>query len=207
MSSGKRRCRPRYPNGRFRPQTDMILVMGDGDSEKRYFERLSDLCATVSIKAYATGKTGTDVLLRKTREYVRIHRLNPSNGDLVAIVMDLDGRFTESEIKELEQRCRKLGYRLFISNPSFEIWVLCHFRLPTHPYEPNEAVEDLRKELGGTYVKSRGFDIDSRMVYNAMDNARKLLPDGECTPAGCYQHNPSTTDHVLADAVYGKISK
>ncbi len=198
--NGNRRKTRRH-NEKPRRQSAMVLIMGDGDSEKRYFERLSDLCGTVSIKMYATGKNGLDTILRKTGEHVSEHRIDPSEGDIVAIVMDLDGRFSESEVLEMERRCGELGYRLFVSNPCFETWLLCHFRIPIHPCDQNGAVEELEGELGGRYVKSRGFDIDDGMVDKALTNAGKLFRNAGCSPTECHRHNPSTTVHVLVDAI------
>ena len=185
----------------------VVVVVGDGETEKRYFDRLSDLCASVGIKAYASAKTGPDVLLRKTSEYAWRQGVDPRNGDLVAIVMDLDGRFDMREIEEMDRRCRILGYQLFLSNPSFEVWLCCHFGIPTHPCTQSEAVDDLRKRMGGSYSKPVGFDIDDGMVDRAIVNARRLLPDDECTPVGCYRRNPSTMVHSLVEAIRNRASR
>lgn len=207
MSNNNRRHRPRFKNNTPRRQSRMVLIMGDGESERVYFERLSDLCVSVGIKACATAKTGPDVLIRKTREYAKKHNLDPLNGDIVAIVMDLDGRFTKEQICDMDERCKELGYRLFISNPSFESWLLCHFRMPTHPYTPAELVEDLDRELDGAYSKSKGFDISDKMVDKAVGNARKLLSDEACTSYGCYRCNPSTMVHTLVEDIRRRMSK
>ncbi len=80
-------------------QRGLVVVVGDGETEKRYFDRLSDLCTSVGIRAYASSKTGPDVLLRKTSEYAWRHGVDLSKGALVAIVMDLDGRYNPRKIK------------------------------------------------------------------------------------------------------------
>lgn len=41
------RNRMRYPNNRPRRQSGLMLITGDGESERIYFERLSDLCSSV----------------------------------------------------------------------------------------------------------------------------------------------------------------
>lgn len=86
MNDG-RRCRRRYPVNGPRRQSGIVLVMGDGESEKVYFERLSDLCRNVHIKSVATAKTGPSVLIRKTKEHIRKSDLDPKRGDIVAIVI------------------------------------------------------------------------------------------------------------------------
>lgn len=201
--SWNRHARNRSRSG----QPGLVLVVGDGETERRYFGRLSDLCASVGIKAYASAKTGPDLLLRKTSQYAQRHGVDPMKGDLVAIVMDLDGRFDLWEIEEMDRRCQMLGYQLFISNPSFEVWLHCHFGIPTHPCTQDEAVEDLRGRLGGSYSKPLGFDINDDIVDTAIVNARRLLPDDQCTPSGCYRRNPSTMVHSLVEAIRNRVSR
>ncbi len=105
----------------------------------------------------------------------------------------------------MERRCDERGFHLYISNPSFEVWLLCHHRAPTHRYTPNEAVEELSAELGG-YQKSRGFELDDEMVDKAIANARALLPDEECSAEGCYRRNPSTMVHSLVKTILRRMS-
>ena len=188
-------------------QTGLVLIIGDGESERIYFERLSDLCISVGIRPYALAKTGPDVILRKTREYVRKHGLDPARGDLVAIVMDLDNRFEYEVIESMAGRCRELGYELFISNPSFEVWLLCHFELPTHPYTPVELMEEMDRVMGRRYGKSSGFDLTDPMVDKAIRNSRRLLPDEECNVSGCFKRNPSTMVHALVESIRGRITR
>lgn len=206
MSPRRGHSRSRYPDKGPRRQSRLVLVIGDGESERRYFERLSDLCESVRIKAYASAKTGPDVLLRKTMEHARDHGLDPSQGDVVAIVMDLDDRFTRAQIEDMSRKCSQLGYHLFISNPSFEVWLLCHLRLPTHPYTPAELVEEMGRAMGGQYVKSKGFDIDEGSVERAMANARVLLPGDGCGALDCFERNPSTMAHLLVGEILERRS-
>lgn len=166
MNDG-RRCRRRYPVNGPRRQSGIVLVMGDGESEKVYFERLSDLCRNVHIKSVATAKTGPSVLIRKTKEHIRKSDLDPKRGDIVAIVMDLDDRFAEDEIRRMEQECNELGFRLFLSNPSFEVWLMCHRRIPTHPCTAAELFDEMNDGMG-RYNKSKGIEFDDRSVCMAV---------------------------------------
>lgn len=185
---------------RRRPQSRLILVIGDGDSEKRYFEDLSDLCPSIKIKAYATQKNGFDEILRRAKGHAKEHHMHTSEDDIVAIVMDLDDRFSQEQIRAMKDRCDEEGYMLFISNPCFEVWLLCHFCIPTHPYSPRQLIEDLDRFCGG-YKKSSSIGIDDEMVDLAIENSMRLLPGGSCNINGCYGSNPSTMVHSLVRAV------
>ena len=185
---------------RRRSQSRLILVIGDGESEKRYFENLSDLCPSIRIKAYATSKNSFDEILRRAEGYAKEHDMHTSEDDIVAIVMDLDNRFSQEQIQSMKSRCDEQGYMLFISNPCFEVWLLCHFRALTRPYSPKELVEDL-DELCGGYKKSSSIEIDNDMVDLAIDNSMKMLPEELCSINECYNRNPSTMVHSLVRTI------
>lgn len=204
--TNKKRCRPRYPNNIPRRQSGAILIMGDGESEKTYFEHLSDLYRNVHIRSVATAKTGPAILIRKTREHVRKSDFDSTKGDIIAIVMDLDDRFAENEIREMELECNKLGFHLIISNPSFEVWLMCHYRIPTHPYTATELYNEMDAELRG-YNKSRGIEFNDESVDKAVTNAEKLLSENECNPTGCCRHNPSTTVYSLVKTIRNRNHK
>lgn len=207
MNGPRNRSRSRYSGREPRREQGVILVSGDGESEKVYFDRLSDLCESVGIKTYAVSKAGMDVILRKTEKYAKQHGLDPSKGDLVAIVMDLDGKFTEEEVEEMGRNCLKRGYELYISNPAFEIWLLCHYRTPSHPCTPAELVDDMNEVLGRPYTKAKSIEIDDGMVGRAIENAERLLSEDECNPIECYKRNPSTMVHSLVRKIRERISK
>ena len=107
----------------------------------------------------------------------------------------------------MDAKCDRLGFHLFLSNPSFEVWLLSHFRQLTHPYTQDELIDDMGRALGGGYSKSRGFEIDDGMVDRAIENSRKLLPDEECNPVGSFRHNPSTMVHSLVDTIRKRVRR
>ncbi len=93
---------------------------------------------------------------------------------------------------------------MFISNPSFETWLLCHCRTPTHPYEPAELLEDLSTAIGSDYKKSTGMAFGKNDVDTAIKNASKLLPLEMCSAKECFDRNPSTMVHSLAKMIRDK---
>lgn len=190
-----------------RRQNKVILVVGDGESEKVYFDRLSDLCGSVSIKSIAAKVNGTKKIVEKTRSIAKQFDISPSYGDVIAIVMDLDFRYTLEEITKMEGECETRGFKLFISNPCFEVWLLSHFRLLTHQYDQKEILIDLERELGRPYSKSTGMNIDDAMVDNAMKNAEKLLSECDCDLTACFQRNPSTMVQSLVESIRGMSRK
>lgn len=50
-----------------------------------------------------------------------------SDDDIFGVVIDRDHKnHTLEQMEDLAQACKKNGYRLFISNPCFELWLLLH---------------------------------------------------------------------------------
>lgn len=187
--------------GTRRRQNKVILVIGDGESEKVYFERLSDICGPVTIKSVTAKVNGIKKIIKKTESIAKQYDISPDRGDIIAIVMDLDFRYRLEDIMEMEEECVSKGFGLFISNPCLEVWLLSHFRPLTHPYDQKEILADLEKQLGKQYSKSSGIVIDDMMVDRAIKNAEKLLPESDCNPAGCFQRNPSTMIHLLVKLI------
>lgn len=95
---------------------------------------------------------------------------------------------------------QRAGVSLIISNPSFEVWLMCHYRIPTHPYSAAELFNEIDADIG-EYNKSRSIKLDVESVNKAVINAEKLLSENDCNPTGCYRHNPSTTVHSLIKAI------
>lgn len=49
-------------------------------------------------------------------------------GDTFGIVIDRDQKsFTEEQVKIIRKRTGSQGYKVFLSNPCFELWILMHF--------------------------------------------------------------------------------
>ncbi len=90
-----------------RKQSNVFIIVGDGESERIYFDRLSNICSPIKIKSYATAKTGEEILIRKASGYAKDHDVNIKDDDVVAIVMDLDNRFSIEQIQSMDKTCAK----------------------------------------------------------------------------------------------------
>ncbi len=177
--------------------------MGDGVSEKRYFEDLRDNLGIGGIKPIALGETGLRNIIRKCRGYVNSGEISISAGDRIAIVTDEDGRYTESELRGYAEQCRENGYELYMSNISFEVWLASHFKRLSRPYTQEELERELSDILGRRYRKGEFANIDRGMVERAIETSDSYLEDvSDCIE--CLARDPSTMVGALMKELIGR---
>jgi hypothetical protein len=172
--------------------------MGDGTSECRYFDDLKSMARGKRIRTFDLGVSGKDKILSKCMNFVKEERIDLKHGDEMAIVTDNDGRYTPEEAEEFGLECDGLHIQLYLSNPSFEVWLLMHFQDFSKPCSQEELETMLSKVLGKKYSKSHGIPLDVSKVRLAISNAEKHLPSSK-GPGDCIKLFPSTMVHRLAE--------
>ncbi|MED3757791.1 RloB family protein [Peribacillus frigoritolerans] len=74
--------------------------------------------------------------------------------DTVCIIIDRDrGSFTELQYDTVLEICKQNNYKLGISNPCFEFWLLLHHTDCLH-YEPEELIKNKRVSNSRRYLES-----------------------------------------------------
>ena len=191
-----------------RPLSKKILIVGDGQSEVVYFERIKILNPNLRVISKGTGKTGISEAIRKAKGIVKQVGLNPKLGDRIAIVTDLDLRYNMSDVNNMVCQCEKNGFELYLSNPCFEVWLIHHTHKLESYTDPGELVEKLNdimiKKDGNPYCKSEGIHYDRGMVEVAILNSSSGVSDDKCTPTWCLNNNPSTMIHLLIKSIMPK---
>ena len=182
---------PRDKRRKRRKPKNTALIVGDGRTEQLYFESLNKRYGRISIISLGTGKTGIDQSIRFARNVAKLRQLNTSDGDLVAIVMDIDGRYNEEDIARMYKKCKEEGCSLFLSNPCIEIWFLLHYEGVRCECTQHEALNMLEAASKMKYSKSKSFEFDDAMLREAMKRAEKILPTEECCPSECLKRNPT----------------
>ncbi|MGE4585453.1 MAG: RloB family protein [Sphaerochaeta sp.] len=116
-----------------------------------------------------------------------------SDLDHVSVIVDRDRHsFTAHQLEQMLILCKQAGYRLCISNPCFELWLLMHYS-DLSEYDPLVLLENKRignrtqverylmEKLGGRYNKSRihflAFFRDR--VPQAISNARRFPSEAD----------------------------
>ena len=191
----------------YRPPSKKVLIVGDGKSEEVYFRSFTGLNPHIRVISKGTGKVGINEALKKAKGFVKSLSLDPSAGDRVVIVMDLDLRYKLCDVNDMDARCEKSGYELYLSNPCFEVWLVNHFCRLTRPSTPEELekklCETMQSVTGRAYTKSGGISWTEDMLQGAISNS-SLVKDDLCNHKWCLENNPSTLVHLLVTSILEK---
>lgn len=196
----------RDPRHMGRNPLPTILIVGDGHSEKRYFEDIRSYVNGYSLMPMVAGETGIGNIIEKIDGKLRYSNMDKSAGDRVVIVTDLDDRYTYSQMESLMDLCDRRGYELYLSNPCFESWLILHYIPNRKGGSAQDLVDRLKDVRDGHYSKSKGIGPSSEMVRTALLNARRIQGKDECTPSWCIRHNPSTMVHELVESISPEIN-
>lgn len=119
-------------------------------------------------------------------EYHKWLDKNKNPGDIFGIVIDKD----KWELQEVVKHCAEKGYKVFLSNPCFELWLLLHFEDVSS--FPESEIEKLKKDserkhkhvykLLQKHVKHGKTNLLFESEYlnrvnDAISNAKKITTD------------------------------
>ena len=192
----------KYRSSKTREETPLLFVMGDGESECKYFDDLNGMVKRIRIRPRELGVSGWQKIIEKCDGHVTSREVDLKHGDRLAIVTDEDGRYDSDSITLFQKECDRKGYELMLSNKSFEVWLLMHYESFTVPYTQNELENKLTEHLGKEYRKSNGIPFNISMVRFARDNSERNLPGK--SNLDCFRTNPSTRLHLLIDDILDK---
>lgn len=153
----------------------IIHIYTEGESEKNYFKSLKSNPSfrkktNLSVKSYSKGKQGLNLLNVVKRELSKIK--GEEKPDKVYIVFDKDNLPNE-EIKDcIKQAADLQKISIGFSNPSFEVWLLSHFK-PLTSFQSQEQLEnELTKYLHKPYKKADNKQISAILEHldEAHDN-------------------------------------
>ena len=144
-----------------------FLIVGDGKNEENYFDGLTCGNPDILIKAVGLGKTGIRVIITKTWSMMKDYEIDPRHGDRVAIVTDLDLRYTPEQVDDMKYECERLGIELYVSNPCFEVWLLEHFIEFRKPSNPKDLIPYMNEVLGKRYDKAELLNWDRELVSSS----------------------------------------
>ena len=172
-----------------RKSPPIYAIVGDGYSEKIYFEQLkeSEQFKNIQIKPDLPNRSGKGAgfmrVMAKAEEMLELGYAK------IYCLIDFDTVISEDKLgyflKE-KARLEKKGIIVLICNPCFEIWYLLHFKKTGKPFSNCDSVADvLKKETDLTdYSKEQGYYHKKNLyVYlrskldTAVKNARFLEID------------------------------
>ncbi len=198
------------PHGeRGRPSRKM-LILTEGQTEEYYFKKffVKRNSPVKVIPIHVTDHSivnAVEVCCKKGEAY----SINIDNGDRLVIVLDVDLNPKE-KIVETDDRLNDKGYKLHLSNPSFEYWLVLHF-IDLYSFVTQEELEQLlsgKQCLNRKYEKGKDVcsHINEGLINEAVARGEKMSKGKVMDAKACVEKVPSTTMHILTKELSEMIS-
>lgn len=194
-----RRRRPAHPR---RTRIRILIQCEGSDTESNYLRGVRalpevDEAFVVDVKS---GRGGDARAVVKAAMDARKKAENEDEKyDNVWCVLDVEDRSRTDALTEALIMARREGIKVFLSNPSFEVWLLAHFERATRYFTDSNTVKahlqstHWRRHFGCDYDKSdpQVYDKMAGRLDIAIENAEWTLTQGpdELT---CRDRNSST---------------
>jgi hypothetical protein len=166
----------------------LIVIATEGEkTEPEYFECLKsdDRHTTSRVHIEILPKTNSASspkhVLNQLHDYKKRKQLNKY--DTLWMVIDKD-RWSDRDLNFVSKECQSNNYRLILSNPCFEIWLLLHLK-DLADYNAKEmksiccnkaSLKKKMKELIRTFSNNESIEMGLFMdkVHKAISHAKKL---------------------------------
>ena len=142
-------------------------VLGEGDLEVTYFDELKRYLENVTFDT-DNAKGGDLANMRRLSE-------KKSKNGLKIVVMDIDQNSPE-ELRQFNEWCIRNNISLLISNPSFEVWLLMHFKNVSSNMDQDDLENNLTAVLNRKYEKKKSIRPNRKTIYSAVDRAKGKIP-------------------------------
>ncbi|MBQ6319051.1 MAG: RloB domain-containing protein [Lachnospiraceae bacterium] len=181
--TSKRKLKPVY----------LIIAEGKNKTEVLYLSHFQDQEKNYSIRFVKAGhKTDADSLYNALVDKWEELDLSEKKGDRGFVILDIDNDPLKAQkVLALAQSNTNTAVSFVVSNPTFEVWFLLHFKYTTKQYKDGNAViKELRRYLPN-YEKNRDcFEDCKDETKEAVKNSIMLAeyyadcewPSIECNP-------------------------
>jgi hypothetical protein len=176
------------------PRRTLLIVCEGEQTEFLYFQALKHdfHLANVQIDIVPSSRDSHSIV----REAMSRHGANQF--DEVWCVFDHEFVPHNARFAPAVAEARRHGFRLGVSNPAFEFWLLLHYRRTTQAFTDNDELIRILKRDYPEYEKNRECYDDLRdRQEQAIENAGWVLREQErVSPGDAFPH-PSTHVHLL----------
>lgn len=185
----------------------LIIAEGKNKTEVLYLSHFQDQEKNHSIRFVKAGyKTDADSLYNALIDKWKKLDLSAKNGDLGFVILDIDNDPLKAQkISALAQNNTNTEVSFVVSNPTFEVWLLMHFKYTTKQYKDgNTVIKELRRYLPN-YEKNRDcFEDCKDKIKEAVKNSitiAEYYADNEWPSIEC---NPRTDMGILVACLEGE---
>lgn len=171
----------------------LIIAEGKNKTETLYLSNFQEQGRDFYLHFVKAGSnTDADSLYKTLVGKLKELGLSEAEGDRGFIVLDIDNDERKAEkVNRLISKNNVKGIRFIVSNPTFEIWFLLHYRYTTKYFEDGDIViKDLKKCIPDYDKNKDVYHILEDKMEAALKNAEKLSkhfkdekwPSKECNP-------------------------
>lgn len=147
-------------------QNKTILIVGEGQTEKLYFESFPVLSLTV--EAIDLQGQSKQKLIESTEEIVKSADIEY---DAIWCVFDMDIKQGEKEFSDFDNAItsgQAKGYKIAYSNDCFELWFYLHYQFTDQKHQRTFYYKELGKVFGCNYEKDgKGYDF-CKQIYSLL---------------------------------------
>lgn len=173
----------------------LIIAEGRNKTEKLYFSNFQCQDKTYSIRFINAGSnTDAESLYMKMVSKWNELELEENIGDKGFIVLDIDNDGCKAiKVYELIQNNKYPSIRFIVSNPTFEVWFLLHFKYTTKHFSDGDAViKELEKYIPNYNKGKDYYSVLEGKMQKAIDNSNMLNKNYEELRWPSIKCNPRT---------------
>ncbi|MCR5100132.1 MAG: RloB family protein [Butyrivibrio sp.] len=193
MTNRKLELKQRGKKQRKTKPVYLVIAEGRNKTETLYLSNFQKQGNNYSLRfAKAGSKTDAESLYKTMCAKWKELELSSEKGDLGFIILDIDNDQQKADmVRNLIRKNDNMSIKFIISNPTFEIWFLIHFKYTTKHFSDGNAVINELKKYIPDYDKNRDcflFCMDK--IQDAVSNSAKIneyfvnseWPSVECNP-------------------------
>ncbi|HCM0971117.1 RloB family protein [Vibrio parahaemolyticus] len=194
----------RYSQKKIDPKIFYVAYEG-AEEEKEYFSLFASRIQkrfAQNVKFVAVDKSSTDAepvhVLADLEARINDDGIKNNSDDIeLYIVIDTDHHFKGTHTREtvnVLQQCRQKGIKVALTNPCFEVWLMCHFEDLTQKPEEFKAalLENKKITRHNTFAKVAWSEIrDSRQMPEVLKHIEQALNNENKLNSQC--ENPQNT--------------
>ena len=166
--------------GKIRKKTKpvyLIIAEGRNRTENLYFHNFRKQEYDFSLQiAKAGSKTDAESLYETMIAKWEELDLSSSKGDLGFVVIDIDNDSQKADkVLELIHKNHNPSIQFIVSNPTFEVWLLMHYRYTTKQFaDGNAVIKELKKYIPDYEKNQDYFPVTCDRLQYAIVNSEKL---------------------------------
>ncbi len=151
---------------------NIVLIVSEGKTETRYFDRFNrynDLFRIISV--YSKERDPIHLIKKHAKTAINKYNINKKR-DFVWLVFDFDEN--EERVEEAIKIAKKENFNVALSIPSFELWIVLHYRFWEHRCTNEDINTEVEKQIPNHKSRSDIYEVLYPNIQVALDNAKKL---------------------------------